>query len=82
MTMASAVALTHLAGSLGHNHGARVDGHLLLHAGAHHRAVGPQQGHGLALHVAAHERTVGVVVLQERNQLAAAETICLGDTSM
>ena len=39
-----------------------------LHAGAHERGVGVDQGHGLALHVGAHERTLGVVMLEERDE--------------
>ena len=37
-------------------------------AGAHQRALGLDQRHGLTLHVGTHQRSVALVVLQERNQ--------------
>src|SRR6516165_8571575 len=55
------------AGLVGQDHVARVGGGAVLHAGADHRRLGPQQRHRLALHVGAHQRAVGVVVLQERD---------------
>ena len=47
---------------------AGIDRNVTLHASAHDRRFGDQQGHGLPLHVGAHQRTIGIVVLQERNQ--------------
>src|SRR5206468_193872 len=58
----------HHAGPLGHDHGARVAGHHVLHAGADQRRLRLQQRHRLALHVGAHEGAVGVVVLEERDE--------------
>ena len=52
----------------GRDHGAGVDRGDALDAGADHRLLGAQHGHGLTLHVGAHQRAVRVVVLEERNQ--------------
>jgi hypothetical protein len=41
-----------------------------------------EQRHGLTLHVRAHQRAVGVVVFEERNEAAATDTSCFGDTSI
>ena len=56
------------AGAPGHDHGARVAGRDVLHAGADERRPGAEQRHGLALHVRSHQRAVRVVVLEERDQ--------------
>ena len=50
------------------DHRAGVDRAGALDAGADHRLLRTQAGHGLALHVRAHQRAVGVVVLEERDQ--------------
>jgi len=56
------------AGAPGDDHGPRVTGRDVLHAGADKRRAGAEQRHRLALHVRSHERAVGVVVLQERDE--------------
>ena len=72
----------HLAGFLGDDDRAGVARDALFQAGGHQRRFGDQQRHRLALHVRTHQRAVRVVVLQERNQAAATDTSCLGETSM
>jgi hypothetical protein len=57
-------------------------GHAIFQTGRDQRRFGDEQRHGLALHVRTHQRAVRVVVFEERNQAAATDTSCFGDTSM
>ena len=76
------VDVDHRAVAAGEDDVARVDGGAVLEPGAHERRLGDHQRHRLPLHVRAHERAVRVVVLEERDQRVATETICAGETSM
>ena len=58
----------HLAGGLGPQHVAGIDGGAELHAGADQRSLGLEQRHCLPLHVGPHQGPVGVVVLQEGHE--------------
>ena len=44
-------------------------------AGAHQRALGFDQRHGLTLHVGTHQCSVALIMLQERDQEAPSEVI-------
>src|ERR1017187_7522568 len=66
------------AGAFAENHGAGIASGDVLHAGAHVRGVGAQQGHCLALHVGTHQGAVGLIVLKERDEAGGDRDELLG----
>ena len=58
----------HHARLLSQNHITGINGCTPFGTGAHQRALGFDQRHGLALHVGTHQCSVALIVFQERNQ--------------